>query len=88
MQTIKKETKRGQRFICAYQNSDTIELCEVYKRPSVAKKQAFNWCLSQCRKEDGERFRIISSGIFTFSVAWMTRNGLRVETAQNSFLIK
>lgn len=88
MQTIKKETKRGQRFICAYQNSDSIELCEVYKRPSVAKRLAYNWCLNQCQKEGGERFRIISSGIFTFSVAWMTEEGLRVETAQNSFLIK
>lgn len=88
MQTINKETKRGQRFIYAYQNINTVELCEVYKCPSVAKKQAFNWCLNQCRKEDGEKFRIISSGIFTFSVAWETKEGLRVETAQNSFLIK
>ena len=88
MQTINKETKRGQRFIYAYRSSDKFDLYEVYKRPSEAKRQAYNWCMNQCQNEDGERFRIISSGIFTFSVAWMTKEGLRVETAHNSFLIK
>lgn len=87
MRTLKATTKRAQYFIDAHRMSSDLELYDVYNKPSQAKLSAFNWCREQCAKEGGKYFRVISAGTFTFSVGWYTEEGLRVETAQNSYLI-
>lgn len=87
MRTLRATTKQAQRFINAYNISDATSLDELYRKPSYNKINAYNWCLEQFAKENGKGFRITGAGTFTFSVAWMTDAGLRVETAQNSYLI-
>lgn len=88
MQTINKETKRGKSFMMAFANSSAKVLRDVYKRFSNKKQTAYNDCSRMCEKENGSQFCIISAGRYTFSVGWLTDDGLRVETAKGSYLIK
>lgn len=88
MQTINKETKRGKSFIMAFANSSAKVLRDVYKRFSNKKQNAYDNCSRMCDKENGSKFCIISAGRYTFSVGWLTDDGLRVETAKGSYLIK
>lgn len=88
MQTINKETKRGKSFIMAFANSSATELRDVYGRWSYEKQKAYDDCRRMCDKENGSQFCIISAGRYTFSVGWLTDEGLRVETAKGSYLIK
>lgn len=88
METIKKTTKRGAGFMNAYRASSATELSDVYGSYSCDKARAYRQCREWCDKENGECFRIISAGSFFFSVGWLTADGLRVETAKSSYLIK
>lgn len=87
MQTIKNTTKRGQRFIRAYENSGCFDLWDCYGRFSSAKARAEDCCREQMEKENGMGFKIISFNTCTFTAAWLVPGGLRVETAQNSFFV-
>lgn len=88
METIKATTKRGGRFMNAYKRSRATELSDVYGSWSCDKGQAYKQCREWCDKENGECLRIISAARYFFSVGWMTADGLRVETAKGSYLIK
>lgn len=88
MKTIKVNSQRGQSFLNSYKNSTDRILSDVYKTNSCAKNRAFDYCKDLCNKEDGSNFKIISRNTFAFTAAWSTNNGLRVETAANSYLIK
>ena len=68
-------------------NNEGYSLREVYDNYSAAKENAYNYCLGLCAKENGYNFRIISHNTFSFSVAWETENGTRIETSNNSYLI-
>ena len=87
MITLKKETKRGQGFIYAYNVSKFSTINEAYGRPSLAKCAAFRRCVDMCNKKNGHDLKITGAGNFFFSVAWLTDAGLRVETAYNSYII-
>ena len=88
MITLKKETKRGQGFVYAHKMSQFSTIYEAYGRPSSAKCSAFRRCVDMCKKENGRDLKITGAGCHFFSVAWLTDEGLRVETAYNSYLIK
>ncbi len=88
METIKGTTMRGKHFIMSFANSSATELRDVYGRWSDEKQNAYDDCRRMCDKENGSQFCIISAGRFTFSVGWLTNDGLRVETAKGSYLIK
>lgn len=88
METIKATTKRGLSFINSFKASTATELSDVYSRPSWEKQKAYKWCREQMAKEGGRCFRVISAGCFFFSVAWVTEEGLRVETAKGSYIVK
>ena len=88
MKAINKNTKRGQSFINAFLNSSDIFLSDVYTTPSVNKQEAYTDSRRMFGKENGADFRIISFNTFAFSVAWKTADGLRIETASNSYIVK
>lgn len=88
MTIIKSTTKKGQTMLHNAENKEGIYLWQVYENNSRAKENAWNWCFEQCAKEGGTNFRIISHNTFSFSVAWETAEGTRIETANNSYLIK
>lgn len=87
MKTINPNTKKGQYFINAYNRATARRINEVYDRPSTAKSRAEMWCLSEMCKEDGHDYKVISHNCMKFSVGWRTANGLRIETADNSYFI-
>ena len=88
METINKNTKRGQQYIDAYNHSKTLGIYDAYKKPSSKKVRAYNYCHCICQREKGKDFKIISVGCQYFSVAWRVPEGLRVETYANSYIIK
>ena len=88
MKTIRKNSKKGQYYVRIYERAEAQSVKEFYKKPSSSKIQADYECQQQCQAENGERYRIISGNCFNFTAAWHTSKGLRVETANNSFIIK
>ena len=88
MKTIGKNTKLGQHYLRSYDYSKMYNIYQAYARPSAAKVEACEECFDMCREEGGRDFKIISAGCQFFSVAWTTDEGLRVETALNSYIIK
>lgn len=88
MKAIRKNSRMGQRYIYLYERAKAQNVREFYKKPSSNKIQACNACQRQCQAEQGLRYRIISGNCYYFIVAWRTSEGLRVETAGNSFIIK
>lgn len=87
MKTLKIYSKKANAFIKAYWASDMYTLDEAYKSHSTAKENAYNYCRSLCQKEAGYDFRIISANTFQFTCGWRTYNALRIETANNSYII-
>ena len=87
MTTIKSTTKKGMAMLENARAYQGTELREIYSSYSTAKAQALEHCKELCNNENGNNFRIISHNCNTFSVAWETEKGTRIETAYNSYLI-
>ena len=87
MKTINNNTKQAQHFINAYNRSDIFSLREAYANPSTEKTRADYSCRMMMQEEGGHGYKIISYNTFQFSVAWISGNSLRIETACNSFII-
>ena len=60
---------------------------KVYGRYSTAKGRAFYQCEKTRQDEGGQRGYIIGANSSFFTYAFETAEGLRVETACNSFII-
>lgn len=88
MTIINKNTTKGKNMILNAMNYQGFFLDDVYGSYSRAKKNAWEYCLALCEKENGDLFHIFSHNTFGFSVAWETPEGTRIETAKNSYLIK
>ena len=96
MTTIKATTKRGENMINRASYNEGFKLWDVYGKVSQAKQNAWEYCYSLFCKENGAiNFRITSHNSFSFSVAWDIINpetgeleGVRIETAQNSYFVK
>lgn len=69
-------------------NNEGYDLYDIYETFSELKRTAWRKCLNKCLNEDGRHFRIISHNRYGFSVAWDTREGVRIETPTNSYFIK
>ena len=87
MKTINNTTKKAQAFINAYNRSSMYDLQDAYGRPSTEKTRADYSCRMMMDNEGGHGYKIISYNTFQFSVAWISGNSLRIETACNSFVI-
>lgn len=87
MTTIKATTKQAQGFIESYNRATATTLSDVYGSYSTAKARAFRYCMERVEEENGYGPRIISCNCNVFTFAFKVDNGLRVETAQNSYFI-
>ena len=87
MKTLNNNTKKARAFINAYNRSDIFSIREAYANPSTAKTNADYSCRMMMQSEGGHGYKIISYNTFQFSVAWISGNSLRIETACNSFVI-
>ena len=87
MKTINNNTKKAQAFINAYNRSDMYDLKDAYANPSTAKTRADYECRMMMQSEGGHNYKIIGYNCNFFTVAWIAGNALRIETANNSFVI-
>ena len=87
MKTINNSTKQARAYINAYNRSETYTLNQAYAKPSTEKTRADYSCRMMMQEEGGHGYKIISYNTFQFSVAWISGNSLRIETACNSFVI-
>ena len=87
MKKINANTVRGSRFIDSYNRATARRLSDVYGSYSCAKACAENDCLRWCAEEGGHGFKIISYNCNFFTAAWLTADGLRVETPGGSYLV-
>jgi len=84
---VKGNTKRAEELRYRATNYEGNEIYDVYDRPSYRKVQALRECREMCENEGGERFRICGHCMTNFSVSWRVKNGWRLETYRNSYLI-
>lgn len=87
MKRIKKSSKAGSSYLYKYEHAEATSVKQFYKQPSNVKVYAEKECLKKMFTENGEGYKILSGNTFTFTAAWRTADGLRVETRVNSFLI-
>lgn len=87
MKVIKSTTRAGKRYVQMYKISDNKCVRDVYANPSPAKIKADNIRFNIMYREGGRGYKVISSNTFTFTVAWMSSQGLRVETPTSSILV-
>ena len=87
MKTINNNTKQAERYINAYNRSDIFTLREAYANPSTEKTKADYNCRMMMQEEGGHGYKIIGYNGFRFTVAWIAGKDLRIETAENSFII-
>ena len=87
MKTINNNTKKAQAYINAYNSSDIYSLNQAYGRPSTEKTRADYSCRMMMQEEGGHGYKIIAHSRNFFTVAWIAGNALRIETANNSFVI-
>lgn len=88
MTIININTKRGQAMNEKARTNYGTKLEDIYKKYSNEKRRAMAYCKEVCLAENGKNFRIISHNLMKFSVAWETTDGLRIETAEHSYLVK
>lgn len=88
MKTIKATTKKGQEFINAYNRSKVASIYECYTNPSTAKVRAERDCIYMMCNEGGYSPRITGYNCMQFTFAFQTTEGLRVETASSSYIVK
>lgn len=87
MTTINANTRKGAEMIERYNESNMFRLSNAYGRYSTAKARAERECLRRMEADGGYGYRVISANTFSFSAAWKTPAGLRVETGRSSYLV-
>ena len=85
--TLNPNTQRAKNLVYRAMNFDGYKLSDCYGSFSRAKERVWDYCFERFFKEKGEYFHICSHNSFTFSVAWFTDKGVRVETRDNSYFI-
>ena len=88
MTIINANTKRASDMIRRANNNEGYSLCDVYGTYSAAKSSSWSYCRDLCRREGGTNFRIISHNTFGYSVALDIPDGVRIETAKTSYLVR
>lgn len=89
MRTINVNSKKGEYYTKLYSSwGVSYDIYDAYDRPSYNKVRAFNECEKRCKEENGQGLCIIGHNSCTFTVAWRTNEGLRIETANNSYIVK
>lgn len=88
MRVVKESTALGRKLIAMGSRYEATWLHQIYDKWSDAKQRAYDWCYDEYLKsEDHEAFSIISHNTFGFSVSWLCKDGLRIETPKNSYLV-
>ena len=88
MKRIKATSKRGRYYYNRYSYSCAYSILDIYKKPSQSKVEAERDCHDMMAAEGGWHYKVISHTAQTFTVTWKTAEGLRVETASNSYIVK
>lgn len=81
MRVVKESTALGKKLVERGSRYEGTSLNQIYDKWSSAKQRAFDWCYDQyLASEEHEAFSIISHNSFGFSVSWICKDGLRIET--------
>ena len=89
MKTINKDSKKGAQYLYMYERAKYESIRDCYKYGcGQEKKDAERGCKNRMEDENGRGYRIISFSQSFFAAAWITAQGLRVETVGGSYLVK
>lgn len=88
MKQISINSKKGAYFVRRYEQSTDTSVMQCYAKPSTAKTRAEVWCKRAMIEEGGQGYKVISYNCMKFSAGWTVPAWLRIETAENSYLIK
>lgn len=88
MRVVKASTALGKKLIKIGQNWEGTFLSQVYDNWSTAKQKAWDRCYAEyCNTDGAEQFSICSHNCQQFTCSWFTPDGMRLETAYNSYLV-
>jgi len=89
---VNASTKRGQQLLASARTNIGFHVADVYKKPSTAKKAAWNQCYKRYQNSFmGKNFHVCGHNSMTFSVSWeyieCGESVVVYETAYNTYLI-
>lgn len=88
MREVKASTALGKRLLAIGQQWEGTFLNQVYTTWSAEKEKSWDECYKEyCNTDGAEQFGICSHNTFSFTVSWFTPQGMRLETAKNSYLV-
>lgn len=88
MRVVKESTALGKQLIARGSRYEGTHLNQIYDKWSDKKQRAFDRCYDQyLASEEHEAFSIISHNTWGFSVSWLCKDGLRIVTPKNSYLV-
>ena len=88
MKVVHENTALGKKLIEKCSRYDGYYLYQIYDKWSNAKQKAYDKCYDEyLASEDHDAFSIISHNNFGFSVSWLCKDGMRIETPKNSYLV-
>lgn len=88
MRVVKESTALGIQLIERASRYEGTDLSQIYDKWSDEKQRAFDRRYEEyLSSEEHEAFSIISHNTWGFSVSWLCKDGLRIETPKNSYLV-
>ena len=88
MRVVKASTALGKKLIKIGQNWEGTFLNQVYDNWSTKKQEAWDRCYAEyCNTDAAEQFSICTHNCQQFTCSWFTPDGMRLETAYNSYLV-
>lgn len=83
---LREDSKKGQEIIARASRWEGNTLEQVYERPSVAKRKAFDECWNMyCNSKNGSAFGICSHNSQMFTISWVDENEIVYLTNKNEY---
>ena len=88
MRVVKSSTSLGKRLLAIGTSCEGTFLNQVYDKWSNSKQEAWDKCYEEyCNTYGAEQFSICSHNSYQFTCSWFRPDGMRLETAYNSYLV-
>ena len=88
MRVVKASSSLGKRLVAIGTKWEGTFLNQVYDNWSTAKQETWDRCYDEyCNTDGAEQFSICSHNCQQFTCSWLCKDGLRIETPKNSYLV-
>lgn len=88
IKVIDGNTHKGQAMIKLAQQDKGFLIDDIYSNYTPLQNHIFIDLIYKCFAEHGKNFHICSFNDYQYTVSWQVKNGYRLVTTKNSYLVK